>query len=383
VVLEKLCQQGAHVVIVCVDLVDDQHLAPEACEAHRRVRRAQRANKGLVDRAHAEISKESALGRGRKPSNRRRIAWLQPRPALDEPHRLAMPRLAMRQHHIGLFSEHVADEGRFAPEGCVCRRHRGKANIDSVRTARRDETMRHQVGCLRFAGARHVLDDEQDGTGREPFVAQPLHRRLLEGDYFSAGEELNVLGRTGAAITSYAFFGGGIYYQHAVLDVALLARTLREEGRYGPEAVRDLVGRGVRVMLDGLTKVQPRGKRNSFASDTMASFALMDAGTGPTFNLALAFLDPVRPGERAKADAPFSYAERDALTVSVERLRNFHAVAREAYGITDPACAFAGPGAPRAGNSPPRPREGVGEVWTLPALHAFAEGEVARWWAAA
>ena len=209
------------------------------------------------------------------------------------------------------------------------------------------------------------------------------HAFAVEGDYFSAGEELNALGETGAAITSYAFFGGGTYYQHAVLDIAHLAHTLSEDGRYGREGVRDLVGRGVRVMLDGLTKVQPRGKRNSFASDTMASFALMDAGTGPTFNLALAFLDPVRPGERAKADAPFSYADRDALTVSVERLRNFHAVAREAYGITDPACAFAGPGAPRAGNSPPEPRDGVGEVWTLAALHAFAESEVARWWAAA
>ncbi|MCM8738628.1 type I-E CRISPR-associated protein Cas7/Cse4/CasC [Azospirillum sp. A1-3] len=179
------------------------------------------------------------------------------------------------------------------------------------------------------------------------------HSFVTEGDYFSAGEELNELGGTGAAITSYAFFGGGVYYQHAVLDRAHLRQTLAD-GRSAEEAER-LVVDAMDHFLTGLLFAQPKGKRNSHASDVAASYVLVTRGGDPALNLGLAFLDPVTPT-----------AGQDLMQASIARLTAFHEAARAAYGLTNALCAFNAYPAARAGNAPQAP-----EVWTVEALHRF------------
>ena len=153
------------------------------------------------------------------------------------------------------------------------------------------------------------------------------HRFAVEGDYFSAGEELNELKGTGAAITSYAFFGGGVYYRHAVLD----RRHLRETLSANPDAdVEALVRAAVAAFVDGLVLAQPRGKRNSYASDVAASFVLVSRGADPALNLGLAFLDPVEPGR----------GEHDLMNASIERLAGFHRTLSEAYGLKNEVRRF-------------------------------------------
>ena len=185
------------------------------------------------------------------------------------------------------------------------------------------------------------------------------HAFVTEGDYFSAGEELNELGGTGAAITSYAFFGGGVYYQHAVLDRAHLRQTLAD-GRSAEEAER-LAAEAVDSFLTGLLFAQPKGKRNSHASDVAASYVLVTRGGDPALNLGLAFLDPVTPT-----------AGQDLMQASIARLTAFHDTARAAYGLGNEVCVFNAYPAARAGNAPVAP-----EVWVVEELRRFVLGETA------
>lgn len=173
------------------------------------------------------------------------------------------------------------------------------------------------------------------------------HGFSIEADYFSAGEELNSLQGTGAAITSYGFYGSGVYYQHAVLDYDHLLENLRRD--------RALARQAVEVFLHGLIHAQPKGKRNSFASDTAAIFLIARRTTSPTINLGFAFLDPVKGADWAKE--------------SIKRLREFDTAMAEAYAIDGEVCVFnAYPPArdPKSNTPPPN------EVWTYRGLSAFA-----------
>lgn len=184
------------------------------------------------------------------------------------------------------------------------------------------------------------------------------HAFTTEGDYFSAGEELNILGGTGAAITAYAFFGGGVYYQHAVLDRTSLRETL-SQGR-SPEEAAALTEQAVDAFLRGLVFAQPRGKRNSHASDVAAAYVLVTSGGDPAMNLGLAFLEPV------KATA----TEPDVMRASITRLREFQRLAAASYGLTNRVCAFNAYPPAQGGDAP----AAAGEVRTYEALRRFVLG---------
>jgi len=174
------------------------------------------------------------------------------------------------------------------------------------------------------------------------------HEFSVEGDYFSAGEELNVLKGTGAAITSYAYFGSGVYHQHAVLDLDALAKNI------GSASLEE----AVRALLDGLVYAQPRGKRNSHADATVAAFVIASVGEDPSCSGALAFLEPVRPKDGT-----------NLMAQSIERLREFHRDLRQAYGLKDEVAVFNG-WTPRKDNAPKD-----GEMWDY---EAFRDWVVAR-----
>jgi CRISPR system Cascade subunit CasC len=193
--------------------------------------------------------------------------------------------------------------------------------------------------------------------------AMTTHPFAVEGDYFSAGEELNVLGETGAAITSYGFFGTGVYYQHAVVDIDHLRENLAVGGRDDAE-IRKLTHEGVGLLIDGLALVQPKGKRNSFSSDVAASWILADWGKDPAMNLAAAFLDPIQPFED-------DHRASDLMRASIERLREFHEVIKKSYSIKTRSTSFnAYP--PARGN-----KHAQGEYWSFDDFRAALLAQLA------
>lgn len=181
------------------------------------------------------------------------------------------------------------------------------------------------------------------------------HRFSVEADYFTAGEELNVMGGTGAAYPGYAFFGSGVYYQHAVLDYDALALNLG--GR------RDLAREGVQLFLRGLVHAQPGGKRNAFASDTSALYVLARRTTAPTVNLGFAFLDAVSAWEEGASGE----RDGDLARLSIHRLDTFDAALANAYAWDGERCVFNAYPPARSTKTPPK-----GEVWSFADLEAFA-----------
>jgi CRISPR system Cascade subunit CasC len=212
----------------------------------------------------------------------------------------------------------------------------------------------------RMVAARPEFNIEAAAAVSHAITTHPF---ALEGDYFSAGEELNVLGETGAAITSYGFFGTGVYYQHAVVDIDHLRENLTV-GNRGDAEIQELTRKAVRLLLDGLALVQPKGKRNSFSSDVAASWILADSGKGPVMNLAAAFLDPIQPQE----DDHRAY---DLMQASIKRLQEFHAMVKRSYSITTRSTSFnAYP--PVRGNEPAE-----GEYWSFDDFRAALLAELA------
>ena len=92
--------------------------------------------------------------------------------------------------------------------------------------------------------------------------AVTTHEFTVEGDYFSAGEELNELRETGAAITSYAFYGGGVYYLHSVLDLARLTAGASPPSRTAIQRVSSLVSSAtLTTVVSGTDSSMPTGPR--------------------------------------------------------------------------------------------------------------------------
>jgi CRISPR system Cascade subunit CasC len=195
------------------------------------------------------------------------------------------------------------------------------------------------------------------------------HGFAQEADYFSAGEELRIISDTGAAITSYAFFGTGVYYQHAVLDIGALIDRLRGDKDDGAsqqrnhEGVKKLALEAGKLFFDGLMTAQPRGKRNAFASDVLAPYALLTSGTGPTCNLGFAFLRPVTAEE----------GDDDLMCASINRLEKFYQSMVKAYGLKENKLIFTA--YPIDGRD--KPRQKMDETFELSDAHDFIAKAIA------
>lgn len=145
-----------------------------------------------------------------------------------------------------------------------------------------------------------------------------VHKAAVEDDYFSAVDDLNKRGDTGAGHIGERGYGAGLFYLYVCVDRELLAKNLG-----GDDA---LTQRALKALVDTITKVSPTGMQNSFASRAYASYVLAEKGAQQPRSLAQAFLKPVKP-----------HGEEGLLDKSVKalqmRCQNFDAV----YG----ACADA------------------------------------------
>ena len=145
-----------------------------------------------------------------------------------------------------------------------------------------------------------------------------VHRAAVEDDYFSAVDDLQPLGDTGAAHIGERGYGAGLFYLYLCIDRTLLKANLGDD-----EA---LAARALDALVHAITQVAPTGMQNSFASRAYASYVLAEKGNQQPRSLAQAFLKPVKPR-----------AEEGMLDLAVKALesrnQNFDAV----YG----ACADA------------------------------------------
>jgi CRISPR system Cascade subunit CasC len=143
-----------------------------------------------------------------------------------------------------------------------------------------------------------------------------VHKAAVEDDYFSAVDDLNKKGDTGAGHIGERGYGAGLFYLYVCIDRELLAKNL------GRDAA--LTRRALQALVDTVTKVSPTGMQNSFASRAYAAYVLAEKGNQQPRSLAQAFLKPIKP-----------YGEESLFDKSVEALATRCANFDTVYG----ACA--------------------------------------------
>ena len=152
--------------------------------------------------------------------------------------------------------------------------------------------------------------------------AMTTHGTATEDDYYVAVDDLKDSADREDAGTSFIGvqeFGAGVFYIYICIDTNLLMANLGGDASLARDAVA--------ALIDCAATVAPRGKQNSFASRSRASYVLIERGAQQPRTLAGAFLKPVGAGE----------AKGDFLTASRDRLAALRTNMDVAYG----ACADA------------------------------------------
>ncbi len=111
-----------------------------------------------------------------------------------------------------------------------------------------------------------------------------VHASVVEDDYFTAVDDLNVED-PGAAHIGETGFAAAVLYLYLCVDHDLLLRNLGGD--------EDLADRALKALVETALKVGPSGKQNSFASRAYAHYALAETGSQQPRSLALAFVKPV------------------------------------------------------------------------------------------
>jgi len=138
-----------------------------------------------------------------------------------------------------------------------------------------------------------------------------VHKAAVEDDYFSAVDDLNPRGQTGAGHIGERGYGAGLFYLYLVIDRELLLENL------GGDA--GLAAKAMAALVEAAAKVSPTGMQNSFASRSYASYVHAEKGDQQPRTLSQAFLNPV-------SDRDGGGMLDKAVAALEERMANFDAV---------------------------------------------------------
>lgn len=119
-------------------------------------------------------------------------------------------------------------------------------------------------------------------------VAHPftVGRASIEADFYVAVDDKEAEGQeTAGGFLSEHFFTAGLFYGYARVDMRQLAANLDGDAALAADAAA--------AFIEGLTTVSPNGKRASYGTHALASWAMVERGSAPPTSLAAAFLKPV------------------------------------------------------------------------------------------
>jgi len=154
---------------------------------------------------------------------------------------------------------------------------------------------RNRVGSVDIALFGRMLAEEPNlniDAACQVAHAISTNRVSMEFDYFTAVDDLNPEGTTGAGMIGTVGYNSSCFYRYALIDVDQLAKNLGGN--------RELAKEGVRAFIRGAIAAIPSGKQNSFAAQTPPSLVMAVAREkGMPWSLANAFERPVRPSENA------------------------------------------------------------------------------------
>jgi len=113
------------------------------------------------------------------------------------------------------------------------------------------------------------------------------HQVTVDFDYFTAVDDLNPEGSTGAGMIGTVEFNSACFYRYANIDLRQLRDNLGGDS--------ELARKTVRAFLEASRDAIPTGKQNSFAAQNPPSFVFAVVRESGFWSLANAFVKPVRP----------------------------------------------------------------------------------------
>lgn len=145
------------------------------------------------------------------------------------------------------------------------------------------------------------------------------HRVSVEDDFYTAVDDLksaNAEADRGAGFIGVGEYGAGVFYLYINVDADQLLRNLAGD--------KTLAAKTLEGFIEAALTVSPKGKQNSYASRTYASYALAELGSRAPRSLAAAFVRPV--GVSSGPD------EQDYLVASIARLAKLRQNFDSVYG---------------------------------------------------
>ncbi len=213
----------------------------------------------------------------------------------------------------------LAIETSDAPTDSKAKKEKKKAKAEapeSVRSALRTLLDGTQAADLALFG-RMLADLPSDNVTAASQVAHALstNKVEMEFDFFTAVDDLQQDGETGAGMMGTVEFNSSCFYRYLNVDVAQLTTNLGND--------RELALRTVDAYIRAAVLAIPTGKQNSMAAQNLPSFVLAVVRDSGLWSLANAFVKPVSPKK-----------DDDLITASIARLDQHWQQIAETYGIS-------------------------------------------------
>tara|TARA_B100001094_G_scaffold116679_1_gene112536 strand:- start:5749 stop:6804 length:1056 start_codon:yes stop_codon:yes gene_type:complete len=141
-----------------------------------------------------------------------------------------------------------------------------------------------------------------------------IHPITVEDDYFTAVDDLNDGEQdAGASHIGESSYASAVFYSYICIDKELLVKNLDDD--------LELANQTIAALTKAATTVSPRGKQNSFAARTYASYVMVEKGDEQPRSLSSAFLKSIRSD--------------DYLQAGIDALKNMRTNFAKVYGSKD------------------------------------------------
>jgi CRISPR system Cascade subunit CasC len=142
------------------------------------------------------------------------------------------------------------------------------------------------------------------------------HKVGVEFDFYTAVDDLQPNGETGASMMGTVEFNSACFYRYANVNFKQLKKNLGGDAELAKKTVEAFIRASVNAI--------PTGKQNSFAAQNPPSFVFAVARKSGAWSLANAFVEPVWVGENG-----------DLIEESTVRLVDYWGKLAKAYGDKD------------------------------------------------
>lgn len=272
----------------------------------------------------ASMVAERLSGLGKDPEQAKAVAdsalaWvgLNPGKNGDSQYLLFIPKIALDRFAQACF-EHWEALSPTPEEGGKKPSKKAETGLPSeVKAALEQLFQASQAADLALFG-RMIADRPKDNIVAASQVAHALstHKVDLEFDFFTAVDDLQAEGDTGAAMMGTVEYNAACFYRYANLDLGQLQANLGGD--------RALARDGAAAFMQASLDAIPAGKQNSMAAQNPPSLVLAAVRGSGFWSLANAFLKPVR-----------ATGGHDLMTASIQALDSYWGQLSGMYGEPD------------------------------------------------